>query len=460
MKKKINKFYIFNIFLFLSYSIFGQAQSFFSGTIENDSLGVFLDRYYSSGARMEYYSNDILSPSEYFTKLLLSIGSSNNCFRNRDKCKTEMSSYSLSHFIYTPELFKGIDANRNDRPYAGVANIGNSYSVHLKKLIFHNEFILGNVGPSSSGRDIQEMIHSVMYFNTPRGWNHELKDKQIYNWNTGFSFILNENFMIPLGFGLGNYDTNVNLSFQWRIGQISSKKTFTGHSMHVSSASGFYEGQEDSEYYFFIQPLIKVQSVNASLTGDSKYSNTDWKGISDDRTFHEWERYLMYSLMIPNQKPENYIEDVLVFNTLFNDLRYFNRMEGRAILDYIYKNDTNIYDDKFILAVYNLLRPEDPSFYAYSKYIAVKRISENSGWSEDFKNNVILFLYKNGEFDLQRPHSLKPKNFQGQLQLGFVYRTNEAFLSASWTLASLDFPSDPALPQFHAWGRVQAGIYF
>jgi len=456
----IKKIKYFLVIFMSSASILAQNTSFFTTSIENDSLGIFVDRYYSSGIKIEYFSNEIFSLSKYWTQLLLKVTTKKNCFQEEKICHTEMSSYSLNHLIYTPELYKLTDTYRKDRPFAGVFYIANSYSVYLENLIFYNEFFLGNIGPSSQGKHIQEFIHSN-YFNTPRSWSHELKDKTIYNWNTGINFLVNKYFMIPLGLGIGNYNTNLNLGLQWRIGDISSKKTFMGHSIQTSSASGFYEGLEENEYYFFIQPLVKFQTNNSTLQGSSPYWDYDWRATLGDKGYKEWERFLLYSQIFFNQTSlKDYLEAVLVFNTAFNNLRYFNRVEARAILELVSNYEISIQDPLFFLSIYNLLQFNHPKAYAIAKYIAFSRILQRQEISEYEKQAILTFLYKNGEFDLYRPHSLKPKNFQGQVQLGFVYRTNEAFLSVSWSLSTLDFPNDPALPQFHAWGRVQAGIFF
>jgi lipid A 3-O-deacylase len=453
-----------NIYIFMLFVICSslKAESLFTGTHENDSIGVFWDRYYSSGVNLEYQSKELISPMEYFTKMIVKLALRKDCFKHTKKCEQEMNGYSMSHLIYTPELFKGLDASRNDRPYAGIAYLGNSYSVHFGKWIYHNEFLIGNVGPSSGGRFVQEQIHSIMYFNTPRGWSNELKDKSVYNWNSSISFPFNKNIILPMGWGVGNLDLNGNLGLQLRWGQLSSNRTFMGHSMHFSRASSFYDVAEEDEYYVFIQPSLKLQYVNASVSGDNPYwTDSSWKGILDDRSYKEWERVLIYrSFISSGDNARARTEDLLVFNTVFNDLRYFSRFEARAVIDFLLRGNLEYTDPFYVLGLFNLIRPENPSLYAYAKYVSYQRIFQNLKLTKEQEMGSLLYLYRSGEFDLKRPHTSAPNNFQGQIQSGFVFRTSQSFFSVSWTLSSLEFSNDPALPNFHAWGRVQGGIFF
>lgn len=443
------------IFLLLNVSLSAES-SFLRFTHENDSLGFFVDRYYTSGTKIEYQRAEIFSPISYFSKLL-SLGAKKNCFNGA--C-IEQNSYSLSHLIFTPALYKVVDNTPEDRAYAGLAYFTNSNTLYFQNFILNNQISIGNLGTSSQGKLIQEMIHKPLLFYTPRGWSHELKDKTIHHWDFLNIFTFSHNFAIPFGFRLGNWNQNINLGFQARFGQISTKNSFAVHSIQYSETSPYYENEEEEEFYFFVQPKFIYQFKNWSVS-QTNQKNFDYRGILDDRTYTEMERYFLfnYGLMQSKRYEEN-VKNFLVFNILFNGIEGLSRNESRIVLDYLKEEEYNFQNSGVLLGLYSLFRPRDERTYFLTKYLSFKSMMNKLQIPQSEQNTLLAILYLQGEFNRKTPIQSKFRNAQGEFQFGIVYKSKNIFVNFAWSLSSLDFETEKSLPNFHGWGRLQLGIYF
>lgn len=134
--------------------------------------------------------------------------------------------FSLGHSIYTPANKKEESLIEDDRPYAGW--FYGSIALHRKEIRHLNtvEIILGIVGPSAYGEEIQNTVHR--YSDSPKanGWDNQLKDEPgfMLSWQRSVKSVILDwqrtrfDFIPHYGLTLGNVLTYANLGGEVRLG--------------------------------------------------------------------------------------------------------------------------------------------------------------------------------------------------------------------------------------------------
>lgn len=192
----------------------------FSFHLDND--GLFFsgtDQYYTNGIKVTWISPDINNYQKHNLLKWLP-------FVNKSGFKHAIS-ISVGHNIYTPEDITRIDLIKEDHPYAGILYFEIGIHSRSSRRMDTLEIDLGIVGPSSFAGEVQKVVHKLLNFTYPNGWQHQLKDEPVFEiiyerkWkvlkstiNGGFGLDL-----IPhLGVGLGNVYTYGNTGMQFRFG--------------------------------------------------------------------------------------------------------------------------------------------------------------------------------------------------------------------------------------------------
>lgn len=448
--------FLFCLFVSLPY-LFSRDTTLLNFTIENDSFAMFVDRYYTSGLKVEYQQDNLFSPVSYLSKIIL-FAYGRNCFQELS-CKKYLNSYSFSHIIFTPDHYKAQEPASKDRAYAGLAYLTNTNTFYFDKFILNNQISFGNLGPSSQGKAVQENFHKLFTFYTPKGWSHEIHDRTIYHWDFLNIIPFSKNFALPLGFRLGNWNQNINLGFQFRFGQIVSKNTFAVHSLQHSETNPYYE-EDEEEFYFFIQPRIFYEPLNWSH-GEQNQIELDYRGILDDRRYTKMQRYFLLNYgLLKAQNYEDSINNFLIFNTLFNGTEGFSQIEGRIFLEYARKKNYDFKDFGVWLGAYNIVRYQDQALYSLARYLSFRKLLNQLEISPQTQATLFTILYLQGEFNRTKPYNSQMKNLHGNLQFGVVYKAKNIFVNFAWTFSTLDFEVQKSLPNYHAWGRIQLGVYF
>jgi len=83
----------------------------------------------------------------------------------------------VSQRMWTPDEIKVIEAQPNDRPYAGFLEIEHHTAIYSSDLAQKNWLSLGVIGPASGTEQLQGFIHGHIGASTPEGWSHQIENQ-------------------------------------------------------------------------------------------------------------------------------------------------------------------------------------------------------------------------------------------------------------------------------------------
>lgn len=145
---------------------------------ENDSyllLGPASDRYYTNGVRFGWTSAEGNLPG-FVAWLDNGLGALLGPANSR-------WGIGLGQNIYTPVDIRLREPDPRDRPYAGYLYANLTLDRRTWTTLDRFEFQAGVVGPSSLGRQSQDIVHQILGTRQARGWRYELHDEPVLNVN-------------------------------------------------------------------------------------------------------------------------------------------------------------------------------------------------------------------------------------------------------------------------------------
>jgi lipid A 3-O-deacylase len=206
------------------------------------------DEYYTQGITFDYVHPSI--KKFFLTKLLW-------------KPFTTAAQYGISFnlFGYTPTSIESDSILYGDRPFD--ANISfktflvQADEVHKQQI--STAFSIGIMGKAALGYDIQYNIHKWLDNPLPHGWEHEIKNDIILNYQVNYEKHL---------LGAGN-NFLLNTTAEARIGTLNNK---------LSGGFNFMAGRFNkrfmpvikkakAEYYFYGQSRVNLIGYDASMQG-------------------------------------------------------------------------------------------------------------------------------------------------------------------------------------------------
>ncbi len=138
--------------------------------IENDFLAG-TDRYYSNGLKVGFGAQKEAWPKPVQHWL-------ESVYRYLGQDKGYEQGFFLGHNIYTPRDIKIVEAQPNDRPWAGwlyagwaLQRLDTTTPVHKLDTL---ELNVGVIGPPALAKEVQTEWHKLIGAPEPRGWAHQL----------------------------------------------------------------------------------------------------------------------------------------------------------------------------------------------------------------------------------------------------------------------------------------------
>lgn len=205
------------------------------------------DYYYSQGITLEYVSPCLKkSPINY---LLLKSANSENKY-----------GLSFNLFGYTPTSIKSDDILYGDRPYE--ANISLKAFVtgsdSLRNHRIASSVSIGIMGPAALGYEIQYNIHKWTGNKLPKGWQHQIRNDIILNYQLNYEkklATISENFLL-------------NTAAEARLGTLHNRLSgglnfMTGHFNNPYQSSG----KRKTSYYLYVQNRLNFVGYDATLQG-------------------------------------------------------------------------------------------------------------------------------------------------------------------------------------------------
>ncbi len=226
--------------------------------IEENDLAVDTDRHYTQGIKLSYLFRDGQVP-KFLSRMMTRVPTLG--FEER----AEKFGLEIGQSIYTPANIQQTNADLTDRPYAGWLYTGFIYQRRglvddRFPTLQHFQLDLGIIGPDSLADRAQTWVHEVRGFQTPKGWNNQLKDEPGIALKYQRLWLLSPwaedpryfDFIPSFGLSLGNVETSLRAGGTIRVGvhlpddfgpqTISSLMTSDGgwSRSHGGSRWGFY----------------------------------------------------------------------------------------------------------------------------------------------------------------------------------------------------------------------------
>jgi hypothetical protein len=89
--------------------------------------------------------------------------------------------WAVGQLIQTPEDIEREDLIEDDVPYAGVLAVQNTWVAYDDRQLYGFGWLMGVVGPSAKGEEVQKWFHEVINDDEPMGWEHQLDDELLVN---------------------------------------------------------------------------------------------------------------------------------------------------------------------------------------------------------------------------------------------------------------------------------------
>jgi hypothetical protein len=89
--------------------------------------------------------------------------------------------YDVTQLMITPADTTRAIPDPNDRPYAGLLEVGLSLHVEHDHSYHGLKFITGVIGPAALAAETQREVHQIGGWGDPQGWDYQLKNEPIMN---------------------------------------------------------------------------------------------------------------------------------------------------------------------------------------------------------------------------------------------------------------------------------------
>ena len=193
---------------------------------ENDAF-FGTDYLYTNGIKLALTSTDLESSKDDGLLNSMAYSLSQRLPSIRGSNFTHAFSVAIGQNIYTPEDTENTELIENDRPYAGFTYFEMGLSGQDRGKMSSWELVLGIVGPHSYAEDTQKAVHEWNGWESPAGWDNQLKDEPVLNLLFTQRYKLAYETpggkwgcdLIPIwGIGLGNLYTGAQAGTQLRFG--------------------------------------------------------------------------------------------------------------------------------------------------------------------------------------------------------------------------------------------------
>jgi lipid A 3-O-deacylase len=229
-----------------------------------------------------YFDNDFFANSDYYYTQghnfeLVSpklIKNPINILFVKFKKSSQKYGLSFEQVGFTPSSLKSNEILYGDRPFAAAVTL-KSFLIStdtIHKSTFSSTLSFGIIGPFSSGQQIQSIIHEWIGGQTPLGWQYQIQNDLILNYDISYEkqlyrlnnlFALNSNAKLRLG----TMNTNISGGLTTTFGKINSP--------FISQKK-----QNNFKIYGYWQGLVTAVGYDASLQGGVFNQNSPYV-ISD-----------------------------------------------------------------------------------------------------------------------------------------------------------------------------------
>lgn len=135
--------------------------------------------------------------------------------------------FTVGQALYTPKDFTRKDLIKDDRPYAAALAVNFGYNARKGDSLRTTQLMLGWVGPSARGEQVQNAVHSVLGDEKFEGWKNQIRDEPVFMllhermrrfaWGAGEKWSWDA--ITHYGGALGTFKTHINGGAEMRFGR-------------------------------------------------------------------------------------------------------------------------------------------------------------------------------------------------------------------------------------------------
>jgi lipid A 3-O-deacylase len=224
------------------------SPKYFRVHYENDYFST-TDLYYTQGINLEYVHPAI---GNIITSKLL-IGSS---------YKQNKFGIAFEHEGFTPTSISRSEIQTGDRPFAACLFL-KTFSIANnpeRRERLSSSLSLGAIGPAAGGKQMQQTIHRWINDEQPQGWQHQIQNDVILNYQVEYERGL---------FGYENYFLT-SLKAEARVGTLNTKANaglivMAGY--FDDPFTNFQKQMRKMQLYVYAEPLLNMVGYDATLQG-------------------------------------------------------------------------------------------------------------------------------------------------------------------------------------------------
>ncbi len=215
---------------------------------ENDYFST-TDKYYTQGINLEYVHPAI---GNFFTSRLLI----------RSRSRESKFGISLEQEGYTPTSITSSEILIDDRPFAAglflkIFSIVNEPSNRER---ISSTLSIGAIGPMTGGKEIQEAIHRWIRYTQPKGWQNQIRNDVILNYQIEYErgLLARENYFSAsgeVGARVGTFNTKAYAGAVIMAGYFDDP------------FKNFSKRKRKNQVYLYAEPLLNIVGHDATLQG-------------------------------------------------------------------------------------------------------------------------------------------------------------------------------------------------
>lgn len=232
-----------------------------------------------------HYENDFFTATDYYYSQGIALEMADPFFKRFFPAKLLLTAgepvqqgIAFEHNGFTPTSTESDSILYGDRPFAATLTarfFSISHHAGLGARIT-SSFSFGVIGPAAGGRAMQSTIHQWIDDDQPKGWQHQVQNDIVLNYNAGIErnlLKIPDRFLLN-GFAsaqLGTLNTKLVTGAVLIIGKVNAR---LAASLGNQSA---YSGKKTFSFHGYCQPQVSVVGYDATLQGgmfnkDSPYT--------------------------------------------------------------------------------------------------------------------------------------------------------------------------------------------
>jgi lipid A 3-O-deacylase len=246
---------------------------------DNDFINIWFDGTddaYTAGTRIDYFYQADHPSRSFLSRWMPGAGDGS----------IDIYGWGAMQIMYTPENIIDPNFQPNDYPWS-TALIGTHtrYSYNAEKRFdLQTELVVGVIGPAALGRQTQSLIHNIIQYYQPDGWNHQFSNDLLLNVNfTAEKQLAALGSVVDIIGGgqvyAGSMQNGAALYPLIRIGHMNPY--FEGFFRQYSSPGRERSGHRQYQLYFFVKPELQYFLSNALLQGGPFIHNPSYHPLQN-----------------------------------------------------------------------------------------------------------------------------------------------------------------------------------